>query len=318
MSWYAIEAIEDAIEDTKQVLLPFDLGTWLRLALIVIFTGGGIGFINPVSFIPPEFDSVESGDSTTSELSTATGTATMSNLNSVTGMATTSTTSSSAFWALFGTALLGVIALFFYISSVFEFVYYQSLLDKNVSIRKNFRKHWLKGLQFFIFEFLYLILVIGLIISVVAAFMANFGFGLLAAGLSIPVFIVIAVFAGLVHDFALIQMIKDEENIVSAWMNIWADIRTEWREVFVYLVVKLGIGLAIGTALITLFSGAFIAIVIFFGILAIILGLIVKVLAIFPLILGMVLLGVIMLAATIAVRTFLYFFIIRVYESLSS
>ena len=317
MSWYAIEAIDEAIKDTKELLLPFDLGTWLRLALIVIFTGGGIGFVNPVSFIPPDLEDVEYSNSTGSEVVENSSTAADSGQNSVTGMAAESSSASSTFLTALGLSLLGAIVLFFYLSSVFEFIYYQSLLDKDVSIRDNFRKHWLKGLQFFVFETAYLLLIATLIISIIAGFMVNPVLGFLGILLAIPAFIVLSVFTGLVHDFGLLQMIKGEENILSAWRSIWPELRDQWREVAVYLVVRIGIGIAIGIAMATLFFGLLIATVLLFGILALILGLVAEVLVLVPLILGLLLFGVLMLAATVVTRTFVYFFIIEVYDGLT-
>ncbi len=317
MSWYAIEAIDEAIKNTRELLLPFDLGTWLRLALIVIFTGGGIGFVNPVSFIPTDLDDIEYSNSTGSEVVENSSTVADTGQNSVTGMAAESS-STSAFLMIIGLSLLGAIVLLSYLSSVFEFIYYQSLLDKDVSIRENFRKHWLKGLQFFVFEIVYLLLVATLIISIIAGFMVNTVLGVLGILLAIPAFVVLAVFAGLVHDFGLLQMINGEENILSAWRSIWPELRDQWREVVVYLVVRIGIGIAISIAMATLFFGLMIALILVFGIIALLFGLVAEVLVLIPLVLGTLLFGVLMLAATVVTRTFVYFFIIEVYDGLAS
>lgn len=318
MSWYAVEAIDEAIKDTKELLLPFDLGTWLRLALIVIFTGAGVGFVNPFSFIPSDLDDIEDINSTSSEVAENSSTVTESGANVVTGMAPASPSVSNSVWAVFGLSLVGFVVLIFYFSSVFEFIYYQSLIDKDVSIRENFRKHWLKGLQYFIFEVVYLLFVASLIISIIAVFMVNFGLGILGVLLAIPAFIVLAVFASLVHDFVLLQMIEREENIVSSWRSLWPDLRDQWREVAVYIAVKLGIGITVSIAMTTLFFGLMIAAVLVFGIIAVILGLLAEVLVLVPLIVGTLIFGVLMLAATIAFRTFLYFFIIETYNGLTS
>lgn len=318
MSWYAIEAIEKAIKDTKELLLPFNLGTWLRLALIVIFTGGGIGFVDPVSFIPPDLEDVEYSNSTDSEMTQNSSKVVNSEQNAVTGMVAASSSVSNTFWAIIGIFLIGLVVLFFYLSSVFEFIYYQSLIDKDVSIRENFKKHWLKGLQFFVFETVYLLLVAILIIAIIAGFIINFGLGVLGILLAIPALIVLAVFAGLVHDFVLLQMIKGEENMLLAWRSIWPKLRDQWREIAVYLAVRIGIGIAIGIAMVTLLFGLIIALVLVFGILALLFGLLAEILVLIPLILGMLLFGLLMLAATVITRTFVYFFIIEFYDSLTS
>jgi hypothetical protein len=39
MSWYAVDALDEAFAETRDLLLPFELGTWLRLAVITAFAG---------------------------------------------------------------------------------------------------------------------------------------------------------------------------------------------------------------------------------------------------------------------------------------
>ncbi|KAF1076885.1 hypothetical protein [Methanogenium sp. MK-MG] len=40
---YAFREIDRAVAMTKSILIPFDLGIWLRLALIALFAGGAAG-----------------------------------------------------------------------------------------------------------------------------------------------------------------------------------------------------------------------------------------------------------------------------------
>jgi hypothetical protein len=319
MSWYAIEAIDEAIKNTKELLLPFDLGTWLRLALIVIFTGGGIGFVNPLSFVPSDLgESNYSGtESYNSDISSTTGLENQGQ-NAVTGMATTSSSLSNILVAVIGLLLISFVAIFFYISSVFEFIYYQSLLDKDVSIRDNFRKHWLKGFQYFVFEIVYFLLAASLLIALFGGFMLNPLVGVFGLLLGIPVFIAFAVFSGLVHDFALLQMINAEEGLISGWRSIWPELRDQWREVAVYIIVKFGIGIALGIGVTTLSLALLIPIVFVFGVLAILFSLVADVLALIPLLVGMMMFGILVLGITVATRTFVYFFIVEVYQSLFS
>ena len=39
MVWYAVSALDDALSETQTLLLPFDLETWVRLAVITVFAG---------------------------------------------------------------------------------------------------------------------------------------------------------------------------------------------------------------------------------------------------------------------------------------
>lgn len=320
MSWYAIEAIDKAIKDTKELLLPFNLGTWLRLALIVIFTGAGIGFVNPVNFVPSDFDKIDEVEDTRgpADLSDNNSLATESSQNAVTGLATSSSSLSNAAWAILGLFLVGLVVLIFYLSSVFEFIYYQSLLDKDVSIRENFRKHWLNGLQYFVFEIVYLLGIAALIIAIIGGFVVNPVLGIFNVFLGISAFIILAVFSGLVHDFALLQMIDGGEGLILSWRSIWPELRDQWREIAVYLVVKFGIGIAISIAVTTLIVGLLIPFIFLFGIIAVLLSLVADVLVLIPLLAGIITFGVVMLGVIIAARTFVYFFIIEVFHQLTS
>ncbi|WP_062398529.1 hypothetical protein [Methanogenium cariaci] len=40
---YAFREIDRAVAMTKSILIPFDIGIWLRLALIALFAGGAAG-----------------------------------------------------------------------------------------------------------------------------------------------------------------------------------------------------------------------------------------------------------------------------------
>lgn len=317
MSWYAIEAIDEAVEDTRELLLPFDSGTWLRLALLVVFTGGGIGFVNPVSFAPSSFDVEQDYDPGT-DYNPETGAAFSTNdsMQNQTGMASESTSLSNALIVLILLAIAGLVTLGFYISSVFEFIYYQSLLDRDVSIRSNFRKHWMNGLRYIVFELVYLVFVASVVISLVLIFMASPLFGFFSLFVAIPVLLLLAVFAGLVHDFVLPSMIKEKKGLITSFSRIWPDIREQWREVVVYLVVKIGIGIAIGIGVATLSGVLLIPFLVVFGILAVLFAMISETLIVIPVLLGLLLFIVVLIGVSVVTKTFIYSFILVVHKKL--
>lgn len=319
MSWYAVEVISEAIEDTKELLLPFDLGTWLRLAIIVVFTGGGTGAFNPGSFMPSNPGSFEPGHSDTSSFSDTTSTVTQFEpAGAITGAATSSISLNALALGAVALLVFALAAFFLFLTSVFEFIYYQSLLDRDVGIRKNFRKHWSNGLQYFVFKLAYLLAVLAVLAGIVLGFMATPFVGVLGIIIGIPVLIALAVFSGLVHDFALPEMIEKEKGLITSWKDVWADIREEWKEVAVYLVVKLGIGVGIGIAVTMLTLFLLIPFILVFGALAILMSLAAEVLALIPVLLGVLIFVIALLGITVVTKTFIYFYILRVYHSIRS
>ncbi|SHH50419.1 DUF7544 domain-containing protein [Halobaculum gomorrense] len=43
MSWHGVDAVDDAIDVTREFLFPFSVGRWIRMAVVSLFTGGGGG-----------------------------------------------------------------------------------------------------------------------------------------------------------------------------------------------------------------------------------------------------------------------------------
>ncbi|WP_231736879.1 hypothetical protein [Halobacterium sp. CBA1126] len=39
MSWYAVDALDEALAEAKSLLVPVDVGVWVRLAVITLFAG---------------------------------------------------------------------------------------------------------------------------------------------------------------------------------------------------------------------------------------------------------------------------------------
>ncbi|MFD1526356.1 DUF7544 domain-containing protein, partial [Halolamina salina] len=148
MTLSALEDVDDAIDATRSFLWPFDLGRWLKLAVVVFFLGG-TGTVNPVQFsggTPPTGSPGEPGQLPSySEI-----------VNSLTPTE----------WAIVG-AIVGAVLLLGLVlglvGAVMEFVFVESLRRERVSIREYWGDRWRQGARLFGFR-----LVVGLLSLAVA------------------------------------------------------------------------------------------------------------------------------------------------------
>lgn len=225
MSWYAIDTLEDAYEASKEFLFPFDKWTWLKLALIAFFVGSGFG--NPTSFTNFGGPTPENGGTQpTPEISIAV--------------------------ILFVVAILLVIGLIFgLISSVMQFVLYDSLRNREVKILRYFTRHLWNGVQLLLFQIAVGIAIIAPIVLVALLLFGVFGpVGLVGLFLLIPVFILLFILFALVHgftvDFVVPVMMVREEGIITAWRSYWPNLKEDWKQYGVYVLMKLVLSIAVG------------------------------------------------------------------------
>lgn len=309
MASYVIESIDEAAKKTRELLLPFDLTTWSKLALIVFLTGG-IGFNFPG--IPgfgggdydtdygPEMQETGMEDQVIQNASNMTGTFTASSL------------------LMIGVAIaigIGLLALF--ISSVFEFIYYRSLIDENVNIRGNFPENLERGARYFNFRVLYGLGMI-LLAGVGIAFMILNPLLLIPVIIAlIPIVLLLYAVNTLIHDFVLLEMLQQDRKFLESVSEIYSLIRDNLRNTALYLVVRLAVTLLAATAI---GMGAFLVLIVF-AIPMFFLGIIVYMvseLLLIPLILlGVLLIIVTSLFVTVPAKTFIYYYAITVYEELS-
>ncbi|MFB6203434.1 MAG: hypothetical protein ABEK01_02990 [Candidatus Nanohaloarchaea archaeon] len=248
MGWAAVEEIDEALERTKDLLLPFDWKLWAKIAVLALFTGGmnapsiptGFGGDTGGDYSPPAGESRTSINSTVSAPMTG-----LSHESPSLGV-------SAVFIAGLMLVFVPIVIFFLVISGVFEFVYYQSLLDEDVQIRSNFSKHFGNGLKLAGFRFFYFIGYAVLFGMVILGFMANFLVGLLFLLAAIPVAILYAVFGGLTTQFIPLRMIETGMGLVEAWKDFYPELRAEWKEVAVYVIARFFLGMAGGV--LTLFG----------------------------------------------------------------
>lgn len=236
MSWYAVSAIEDAIEVTREFLFPFDLSKWLRLAVIVFFLGG-LGVSSPVQsgmqFSPGSNEPVQGPPG---------------------GFDISPDTVLTVFVVLFVIAVfLGL--LFTLIGSVMEFALVESLRSREVHVRDYMGNHFGQGFRLFVFRVVLFLIVLApiavIVLLTVPALLG--GSGNIALGtffLFLPVFfvlgLIVALVDGFTRSFVVPVMIVRERGVLAGWSAFWPTLRREWKQYGVYLVLKFFIGIAVG------------------------------------------------------------------------
>lgn len=210
MSWYAIDAIDDAFETARSFLFPFEIGRWLRLAVIVFFLGASsAGNID----IP------------------------RSSLSGV----------PSDVLLLLTVVLLVFVLVFSLIGRVMEFVLLESIHTDSVHIRRYFRQQFWRGVRLLLFEIGIVLLaaspfvVILLLVDPSSLFVLSMILLLLAAVL------VVGVLLDFTVRFVVPVMLLEECGVLDGWRRFWPTLKDEWKQYAVYVVINffLGIGVAV-------------------------------------------------------------------------
>lgn len=243
MGWYALEEIDEAIEQSKDMLLPFDLSTWVKLGIILIFTGQGMNFPS----MPSGSNSTGTyqGDGvSTSPMSMDMNQDVLRDIVPQVSSPESVFSAGTLFVVIAAVIIIG--ALWFIVSSIFEFIFYQSLIDRKVHIRKNFRKHFRAGLQYFTFQLLiFLIILLPLVpigFMAEASVWAAIGAGLIWILALLPLLAILL----LTHNLVLPHMITEDLGIIGAWRSLYPELRAEYDETFVYLLTRVGLSLVTG------------------------------------------------------------------------
>ncbi|MBC5792656.1 MAG: hypothetical protein H8Z69_01315 [Nanohaloarchaea archaeon] len=290
MSWHATDAIDETVEKTKDFLMPFDLGLWSRLALVVFFVGS-ISLSVPLPPLPPE--------------------AFMA-LTEISGIGV-----SAAFIA-------GIIAVSFiiglgmlFLSSVFNFVLFQGLIEENFDLGSLFSQNIGRGIQFMSFQLVALLAGIIFLAGTFALAFVQPLFLIPAVIVLIPLAVISGIVMTLVHDFVLPEMIKKDTNLITSLKSVYPDLKDQSFEVLIYVVLKIAISLAVGFAVSFGSIAAIILLAVVLGIPAAILSMIgipVGGIAIMLGLIGFVILMVFIVA--VPVNVFMYFYALNVYEKL--
>ncbi|WP_067050709.1 DUF7544 domain-containing protein [Methanofollis ethanolicus] len=231
--YHAFGAFDGAFSRTKSLLWPFNLGIWLRLAVIAFFIGGfGGGGGSNYSF--PDRGGRDMSSMPVPDFF---------------GLAPTT-------FFLILAAVIVLALLFAYVGSVFQFVLVDCLTSGPVSLSRTFRERMGHGLSFFLFEILLAFVFIAVMVGfVVFGFVTGIFSGVsnvIALLVLIPVILLLALVVGVVLmltvDFVVPVMIADRCGIVEGWRRVYGILRADLKNAAVYVVVK--VILAIVAALI--------------------------------------------------------------------
>lgn len=310
--WYAFEEVENALDRTREILLPFDLGTWTRLLILVIFTSSGLNIPGG----PGTADPGSNGNDFSQTSSNLDGDIHQAAEQPLTGFSSASPSTSVVAIAAF--VILSVVTLWFLISSVMSLVYYQSLLDNNVRIRSNFRKHFNKGLSYLGFQiavFIGIAMIIGIPLLVMTS--SPIIGGLLLIPL-LPLLALVVILLGLTDNFVLPRMIEENENVLKAWKSVYTDLKSEWRQVGVYVVVRLALKILGGMLSIFWVILTLLAALVVFGLIAVPFYLVAEQLVVIPLVVGVIAWLLAAALIQIPVQTYLNYYALLVYHRLTS
>jgi len=234
-SWYAVEELDESVDDTKSFLLPFDKGVWLRVALIVLLTGGFIsGFPGTGTGDIGEPGNIE--DNTTAEL--------------FEGEKLTLDNSENLSTAL-GFAVLGILAgiasLMSYLSSLFELIFYRAVNLKDPSILNGISDQWLNGLKYLVFR----TVVFGVFIATIAfpilfaAFESLIGV-LISLAAIIPVWIALIVTIFTVNNYSIPKIVTTDEGFINSVRSGFGAFRSEWKQATIFFLVGIVVNIFTG------------------------------------------------------------------------
>jgi hypothetical protein len=245
----AVDCVQPAIQHTRdQLFRPFRFGQWSRLALVGFLAAelhsSGCNIPNfPANTHPRRGNEFLAAAAPFPHIDP-------SRLAQFAGL-------------IIAAVLLAFIVgiIFLYISSVFRFILYESVLKKHCSISEGWnrwhrtgRRYFLWQIVFVIAEFLFLGVLIGVPVAVAVAMgwfrdahehMARTVLGaLFLLGLILVFALIAAVVQVLAKDFLVPIMAFDEVDFADGWSRLLALIRPEPGKFVIYLLLKIGLALA--------------------------------------------------------------------------
>ena len=232
MSWYAFDAVDDALAATRRFLLPFSFRRWLRLAVVVLFLGSGAGGFNVPTTGFQTGPGGLGGFPTEPGPGPGPGPAPDDPGFPAPGLDPGTTDALvPALFALLAVAVL-LALIWTVVSPIVRFVLVDMLRTDEVRIRRWFRKRLGKGLRLLGFRVgLGLLVGVPIVVLGAAFLLLDFGSGVGIAGaallalLAIPVFVVLGLVLGFTNQFVVPIMIAADAGVLDGWRRFWPVLR---------------------------------------------------------------------------------------------
>ncbi|TYT63452.1 DUF7544 domain-containing protein [Natrialba swarupiae] len=232
----AVDNLSDAIDATRNLLLPIRAWLWLKLAIVVFFlggTGGGFSTGDPTIATDDEMISMVQ-DTVTEEILIG--------------------------FAIVAAVVLVIWLLFEALGAIAEFVFIEGLRSKEVSIISYALDNIGRAVRLFVFRVGLGLLVWAIVLvpaglllysagwDVEAAF--DVGTILLLLGVGALSYLVFAIVMRFTSEFVAPIMLLESRGVLSGWKRFWGTLTAKPSEYVVYLllvwILQLVIGIAVG------------------------------------------------------------------------
>lgn len=315
MNWYAVDSVEEAMDETDNLLMPFDLVQWGKLALVILLIGGGFSSISNVPTTGGDMDQ-EFGANTGFE---ALSSYSVTFMEGIPEFSPTGDFTASTSVIVLAVIVLFAVAMFFtYVSSLFRFSLYQMLRDKDVSVIKSLRPNYGKALRYLGFVIAQGILLIVALLPFGTAFLTEDP--LIGFLLGLPFVIILLVLYGLVgiiaSDFVIPRMIQTDKGLIQSFREVINAVFNDLAQFFVYVALKIliviGISIAVGFIFII---GILVSLIVALPVIGVFF-VISPLLAIIPGLIYLAIIIIFRLYLSVPFITFLYYYHLLVYEKL--
>jgi hypothetical protein len=240
MPWYAVAALDDALDATKALLTPLEGRQWLKLTLVVFFLGNAGG-----------------GSPSATAGSSNGGPTPGGGLPGSIGIETDFPFEfAEVLPVVLAVAAVALVVglLYALVGSVMEFVFVESLRRQRVRVRDYVDQHFGRALGLFVFRVALGLLVAVPALGVVAGVLSFAGVGLgLPVGLLVvfaPLLVLLGIAVALVDaftvNFVVPVMIRKDVGIIAGWRRFWPALTADWKQYGVYAVVRFVLALAVG------------------------------------------------------------------------
>jgi hypothetical protein len=245
MSWYAVAALEDALDVTKALLTPLDARQWLKLTLVVFFLGNAGGSSPSATAGSSSGGPGPGGPILGDDVPGPVGVELDFPLEVPEVLPV----------ALAVVAVALVVGLLYaLVGSLMEFVFVESLRRQRVRIRDYADQHFGRALGLFAFRVALGLLVVLPALGVVAGILSLAGGGPRASLGLFAVFVPLMILLGIVAvavdaftvSFVVPVMILKNVGVIAGWRRFWPTLTADWKEYGVYALVRFVLALAVG------------------------------------------------------------------------